>query len=110
MADHRVVGLAAIDAARDAANRWVFTELLDEGLEPWAGLRWVAIAAAAQPTHAVDVTDVIDRGIASLRQHRAYLDGLAQPTDPDVFLRQTAASVGEHFGGRLGVAFELVGL
>jgi LmbE family N-acetylglucosaminyl deacetylase len=109
MADHRVVGLAAIDAARDAANRWVFTELLDEGLEPWSGLRWVAIAAAAQPTHAVDVTDVIDRGVASLQQHRAYLEGLAQPTDPDVFLRQTAASAGERFGGRLAVAFELVG-
>jgi LmbE family N-acetylglucosaminyl deacetylase len=110
MADHRVVGLAAVDAARDAANRWVFTELLDEGLEPWTGLRWVAIAAAAHPTHAVDVTDVIDRGVASLRQHRAYLEGLARPTDPDVFLRQTATSVGERFGGRLATAFELVGL
>ena len=38
MADHRNVGLAAIDAARDAGNRWVFPELLDEGLEPWNGV------------------------------------------------------------------------
>ena len=45
-ADHRVAGLAAVDALRDAANRWVFPELLDEGLEPhwcggcsWAGTR-----------------------------------------------------------------------
>src|SRR6476620_5728933 len=68
MADHRVVGLAAIDATRDAANRWVFTELLDEGLEPWTGLRRLAIAGAAQPTHAVAVTDSIDRGVASPRQ------------------------------------------
>ena len=37
MADHRVVGVRCVDAARDAGNRWVFTELLDEGLEPWAG-------------------------------------------------------------------------
>jgi LmbE family N-acetylglucosaminyl deacetylase len=110
MADHRVVGLAAIDAARDAANRWVFTELLDEGLEPWTGLRWLAIAAAARPTHAVDVTGSIDRGVASLRQHRAYLEGLTDPTDPDVFLRQNATATGESFGGRLAVAFELVGL
>ena len=35
MADHRVVGDALVDAARDAGNRWVFTELVDEGLEPW---------------------------------------------------------------------------
>ena len=30
-ADHRVAGLAAVDALRDAGNRWVFRELLDEG-------------------------------------------------------------------------------
>ena len=34
-ADHRVAGIAALDAVRDAGNRWVFPELLDEGLEPW---------------------------------------------------------------------------
>ena len=31
-ADHRATGLAVVDALRDAANRWVFPELLDEGL------------------------------------------------------------------------------
>src|SRR5262249_37445814 len=29
-ADHRVVGLAALDAARDTGNRWIFPELEDE--------------------------------------------------------------------------------
>src|SRR5215469_6541378 len=33
-ADHRVAGLAAVDAVRDAGNRWVFPELLGDGLEP----------------------------------------------------------------------------
>ena len=110
MADHRVVGLAAVDAARDAANRWVFPELVDEGHEPWPGLRWLAICAAANPTHAVDVTDVIDRGIASLAQHRVYLEGLSEPTDPDAFLRGSASANGERFGGRLAVSFEVLGL
>jgi LmbE family N-acetylglucosaminyl deacetylase len=109
MSDHRAVGLAAIDAARDAANRWVFPELVDEGLEPWS-VRWLAICATGRPSHAVDVTDVIDRGIASLTQHRAYLDGLAEPTDPDEFLRGSAAAAGEQFGGRLAVAFEVMEL
>ena len=31
MADHRVVGLAAVDAARDAANRWVFPRAARRG-------------------------------------------------------------------------------
>ena len=34
-ADHRAVGLATLDAVADAGNRWIFPELLDEGLEPW---------------------------------------------------------------------------
>ena len=32
--DHRIVGLAAIDACRDAANRWLFPEIGD----PWQGI------------------------------------------------------------------------
>ena len=40
-ADHRAVGVAVLDAARDAGNRWIFPELLDEGYEPWAGVRHV---------------------------------------------------------------------
>ena len=41
-ADHRVAGLAALDAVRDAGNRWVFPELVDEGLEPH-GVRWLLV-------------------------------------------------------------------
>src|SRR5919106_4175867 len=55
-ADHRVVGLAALDAARDAGNRWIFPELADEGLEPWGGVRFVAYVGSDRPTHGVDVT------------------------------------------------------
>lgn len=111
MADHRVVGLAAIDAARDAGNRWVFPELLDEGLEPWHGLRRAFVNANARAGHAVDVTDTIDRGVASLQEHKAYLEGLgdARP-DPDEFLRGFAEQTGARFGGRLAVAFELLEL
>ena len=82
MADHRNVGLAAIDAARDAGNRWVFPELIDEGLEPWNGARRIFVFASPFPTHAVDVTDTIDRGVASLRAHAAYLEGLGDGDGP----------------------------
>nr|BFE79013.1 hypothetical protein GCM10020093_016140 [Planobispora longispora] len=32
--DHRAVGRAALDAAADAGNRWIFPELADRGLSP----------------------------------------------------------------------------
>jgi LmbE family N-acetylglucosaminyl deacetylase len=109
MADHRNVGLAAIDAARDAGNRWVFPELLDEGLEPWNGARRIFVNASPFATHAVDVTDTIARGIESLRAHKAYLAGLGDggPADPEPFLRGVAEQAGKRFGGRLAVTFEL---
>ncbi len=108
MADHRNVGLAAMDAARDAGNRWVFPELLDEGLEPWNGARRIFENASPFATHAVDVTDTLDRGVASLREHRAYLAGLGDgAADPDELLRSSAQHAGERFGGRPAVTFEL---
>lgn len=109
MADHRNVGLATLDAVRDAANRWVFRDLLDSGLEPWGGVRWVAVAASPQATHAVDITATIDRAVASLREHRAYLAGLGDSGmgEPDTFLRQAAADAGKRFGGVLACTFEL---
>jgi LmbE family N-acetylglucosaminyl deacetylase len=107
MADHRNVGLAAIDAARDAGNRWVFPELIDEGYEPWNGARRIFVFASPTPTHAVDVTETIDRGVASLRAHAAYLAGLDSEMDPDAFLRGMAAQAGERFGGRPAVTFQL---
>ena len=98
-ADHRVVGLATLDAARDAGNRWIFPDLLDEGLEPWPGVRYVCFAGAQQPTHGVEVTGYLDRGIASLQAHAAYLKGLgAAAFDPAEFLTWNAVASGERMG------------
>jgi LmbE family N-acetylglucosaminyl deacetylase len=81
-ADHRVAGLAALDAVRDAGNRWVFPELLDEGLEPWS-VRWLLVTGDPRPTHGVDVTGAaVARGIASLEAHHEYLAGI--PGHPPV--------------------------
>jgi LmbE family N-acetylglucosaminyl deacetylase len=75
-ADHRVAGLAAVDALRDAANRWVFPELLDEGLEPHS-VRWLLVGGDPRPTHGVDVSgEPVERGIASLEAHAQYLAGI----------------------------------
>jgi LmbE family N-acetylglucosaminyl deacetylase len=107
MADHRALGEALLDAARDAGNRWVFPELLDEGLEPWSGAHVVAFNGSPEPTHGVDVTGWLDRGIASLREHRVYLDGLSEPMDPGPFLTSAAESAGRQLGVEHAVAFEV---
>jgi LmbE family N-acetylglucosaminyl deacetylase len=89
-ADHRAVGLAVLDAVRDAANPWVFT---DAG-PAWGGVSEVYVASVADPTHFVDVTATIGAGVASLREHKAYLDGLGRDFDPDEFLRNMAGFTG----------------
>ena len=89
-ADHRAIGLAVLDACRDAANEWVFPE---------AGPACAPIAAAYviasnEPTHFVDVTETIGLGVASLREHDAYIKGLGREFDPDQFLRDMAGYIG----------------
>lgn len=106
MADHRHVGQAVLDAVRDAANRWVFRDL---ELEPWGGVKWVAVASSPQSAHAVDIGDTLDLAVASLREHRAYLAALGgDMADPDQFLRRAAVATGERFGGRPATSFELI--
>lgn len=74
-ADHRAVGLATADAVADAGNRWIFPELVEEGFEPWH-VSTLAIVATMTPTHYVDVSDNVDRAIASLEEHTAYNSAL----------------------------------
>lgn len=107
-ADHRAVGLATLDAARDAGNRWIFPELAEESLEPWTGVRYVCLAGAAEPTHGVDVTGFMEQGIASLRAHRAYMDGLgAAAFDPAEFLTWIAAASGARLEVDSAVLFDV---
>jgi LmbE family N-acetylglucosaminyl deacetylase len=111
--DHRNVGVALLDAARDAGNRWLFTEQFDDGLEPWPGVRFALFGGSPAATHAVDITDTIDRGIASLEQHRVYLDALPDGTlgkDVEPFLRGMAEAAGPELGVELATTFELIPL
>jgi LmbE family N-acetylglucosaminyl deacetylase len=107
-ADHIAVGRAAVDAARDAGNRWVFRELVDEGLEPWNGVRAVWAAGSPLATHGVDVTDHLAAGIESLKAHEAYLAGLGEQMDPEEFLESFARMTGSRLGCRFGVSFEVL--
>jgi len=80
--DHRAVGLATLDAVRDCGNRWIFTDLETEGIEPWTGITTVLVGASTAASHYVDVGEHLEPAIASLEEHHAYNDVL-----PDDFAK-----------------------
>ncbi|WP_100445142.1 PIG-L deacetylase family protein [Glycomyces xiaoerkulensis] len=110
-ADHRAVGESVLDAVADAGNRWIFPELVGNGLEPWQGVRWVALAGSPEATHAVDTTATMETAIASLAAHRTYISALSD-AEPEAYARDfltgMGAMGGERFGTEFATAFELV--
>ena len=100
--DHRATGIATLDACRDAANRWLFRE----AGEAWPGIRDVYVVGAGSPTHFVDVTDTVDAGVASLLEHKAYLDGLGGDFNPDDFIRNMTGFGGMAAGCEYAVLFQ----
>jgi LmbE family N-acetylglucosaminyl deacetylase len=108
-ADHRAVGLATLDAVADAGNRWIFPELLDEGFEPWEGVRLIAIAGSPDPTHHVDVGDSFEASVASLEAHIAYNSALpATFPSPRELLGQILGQGGRMAGVEYAVALEVI--
>lgn len=109
--DHKAVGRATLDAASDAGNRWIFPELLSEqGLEPWNGVRWVAVSGSNTPTHAADAGPGLERAVNSLLEHKAYIEVLTDQ-DPEeyvrTFLTGNVQQAAARFGGRPAVPFEV---
>lgn len=107
-ADHIAVGLATVDAVRDAGNRWIFSEQLADGIEPWGGVREVWANGSPQAAHGVDTTDTFDLGVESLRAHGAYIDGLGwEHFDAGEFLEGSARPTGARMGVRFATSFEV---
>lgn len=109
--DHKAVGRATLDAAGDAGNRWIFPELLSEqSLEPWNGVRWVAVAGSSTPTHAADAGPGLERSVKSLLEHKAYIEVLTDQ-DPEEYVRGfltgNVQQAAVRFGGRPAVPFEV---
>lgn len=105
-ADHRALGTAVLDAVADAGNRWIFPGI---GGDPHAARR-VLVAGSPQARHAIDVSDTVDLAVASLAEHRTYLEGLGDHpmADPE-FLRWVLADAGGRAGCDAAVAVEVFG-
>jgi LmbE family N-acetylglucosaminyl deacetylase len=104
MADHRHTGLAALDAVRDAANPWLFRD--PTGPQAWKGVRFTLVAGAPTATHFVDISDDLERGIASLEAHARYLEHVG--TNARELLTSIAEQAGHAAGTRYATSFELV--
>ena len=105
--DHRHVGQAALEAVGDAGNRWIFPEV--DGLPPHVGVQEALVCGSPLATLAADVTDTVDQAVASLAEHRAYLQGLGDHpmADPEL-VRDWLEQAGLQAQGRgAAVTFEL---
>jgi LmbE family N-acetylglucosaminyl deacetylase len=110
-ADHIATGQATLDAVRDAGNRWIFPEQLTDRLEPWNGVRQVWAAGSPNAKHGVDTTDTFERGVESLKAHKAYIDGLGwENFDPAEFLEGNSRPAGSRLGVTYGTSFEVFSL
>ncbi|WP_394214289.1 PIG-L deacetylase family protein [Brachybacterium vulturis] len=110
-ADHRVAGLAAVDAARDAANPWVFRELAEvEGLDPWRA-RSLLVAGHPAPTHAKRVDpEQVQAAVESLQAHEAYLAHVEGHPLPEEFIPEILRGGGEAAGSEHAVVLRVFDL
>jgi len=102
-ADHRALGQSALDAVADAGNEWIFPDLAEE---PWQGVQYVAVSEMLEPMHQVDVTDQIEKAVASLSEHRRYLE-LLSDTPVEEQARQIVGMIAADEDGRHKVGFKL---
>jgi hypothetical protein len=86
----------------------VFAEQVEAGLTQWGGVREVWAASSPQSEHGVDTTATFAAGVASLRAHSAYIEGLGwEHFDPEEFLEGMARPAGTRLGVPMATPFEV---
>lgn len=98
--DHKQAGLLALTAVMpDAPTRVMFSELEDEGIEPYEVPN--LLLSSNEPDTYVDITDTIDTKIEALAQHVSEEGEAAAP-----WVRERARTVGEEAGVEYAEAFK----
>jgi LmbE family N-acetylglucosaminyl deacetylase len=106
--DHLAAGEAALSAVYpDARNPFAFTELMDEGLGPWA-VAEVWLMAGAQPDAFVDITDAFDRKVAALTAHASQMTDVDAMTEMVRGWTSAMAQLADLPEGRLAEGFMVV--
>lgn len=105
--DHRAIGQASLDVSMTAGTTpGHFPELLDEGLEPWRGLRELWIAGPGLKTRLVDISDTIERKIEALRCHKSQVGENAD--EVAAFVRTYTAEAGKTAGYAHAESFKVI--
>jgi LmbE family N-acetylglucosaminyl deacetylase len=102
-ADHRALGQCTVDAVADAGNEWIFPDLAEP---PWRGVQYVAVQDALDPAHEVDVAEHVEAAVASLCEHRRYLEVLSD-TPVEEQARQVVDMATTTADGQRRVGFRL---
>jgi LmbE family N-acetylglucosaminyl deacetylase len=105
--DHRAVGQASLDVTLTAGTTpGHFPELLEEGLEPWRGLRELWVAGPGSKPVVVDVSETIDKKIEALLCHASQVgddaDRIAR------WVREWTAQAGERHGFGHAETFQVI--
>jgi len=102
--DHRAAASAALDAVFPSAEtRYIFPELLAEGLEPHR-VRAVYIHGALEPNTWVDIAPAIETKIRALQAHRSQVGG----SDVEAWIRQMAEEEGRRKGLTAAEAYRVI--
>lgn len=105
--DHKAVGHASLDVSMTAGTTpGHFPELLDEGLEPWRGLRELWIAGPGAKPVAVDISESIDRKVDALMCHESQIGDNAEQIA--TWLREWAAELGQPHGMAYAETFQVI--
>ena len=102
--DHRVAADVALDAVFPSAEtRFIFPELLDEGLPPHKVTR-VFVHGAERPDTFIDIAGTLDVKLAALREHQSQLSAW----DPAEMITGWARLQGKRRRLRAAEAFRLM--
>jgi LmbE family N-acetylglucosaminyl deacetylase len=102
--DHRVAADVALDAVFPSAEtRFIFPELLDEGLVPHKVTR-VFVHGAERPDTFIDIADTLDVKVAALREHKSQLG----PWDPTEMITDWARRQGKRARLKAAEAYRLM--
>jgi LmbE family N-acetylglucosaminyl deacetylase len=102
--DHRAAAQAALYAVFPSAEtRLIFTDLLDEGLEPHK-IRRLFVHGTEKSDAWVDIGDTLEVKIAALRKHASQLGDW----DPTKMLREWAAEEAKEHGMEYAEAYKVM--
>ncbi len=94
--DHRAAGEATMAAIMPAAGtRLIFTDLLEEGLEPH-DVKELYLAGSANADRWVDISETLDVKIEALRQHKSQIKDWDPAQEMKAWAKETAEQARKH--------------